>query len=181
MKTVNMLCAILILIGIAMPTNFAQNPAGAYTSVPTSLLACPYQGPASPITGTGTLAIVYTCSVPPAAPGTGIHIIYWSKHTTGTAAVLYQLSFGGTATTASQPSGSSNQLQRMEFEVINNVGVQNAQTMTTTAVDSNSGTVNLKLDTAAVNWSSAVPVTLQFNVASSDAVTPEQFIVEWRR
>ncbi len=64
--------------------------------------ACAYQGPASAVTGTGAAATYYTCSLPAGVMGAGQGIIITvvAKHTTGTVAVSYTLSFGGTSTTA---------------------------------------------------------------------------------
>ncbi len=142
---------------------------------------CAYQGPASPVTGNSADQPYYTCTVPAnaIAAGKGVRITVGSKHTTGTAAVSYRLSFGGTLTTVTNPSGSANQLDRIVYEVLNNAGVQNAQTIFTTAQDSNAGTNSLKLDTSSVNTANSVVINADFNVANTDQVTPEMFIVEY--
>jgi hypothetical protein len=145
--------------------------------------ACAYQGPASAITGTGAATIYYTCTLPAGVMGAGQGIIITAlaKHTTGTVGVTYTLSFGGTSTTAVAPSGSANQLERITYLIMNNPGSTSAQTISTVGQDSSGGTNSIKLDTAAVNTTSAVTINLQFNVASTDAITPEMFLVELKQ
>ncbi len=145
--------------------------------------ACAYQGPASAVTGTGAAATYYTCTLPAGllGAGQGIIITAVAKHTTGTAAVTYTLSFGGTSTTAASPTGAANQLERVVYVVMNNAGSTSAQTISTLAQDSNAGSNSIKLDTAAVNTASAVTINLQFNVAATDAITPEMFLTELKQ
>jgi hypothetical protein len=47
--------------------------------------------------------------------------------------------------------------------------------------DSNAGSNSIKLNTAAVNTASGVTINMQFNVASTDAITPEMFLVELKQ
>lgn len=145
--------------------------------------ACAYQGPASAVTGTGAAATYFTCTLPAGVMGTGQGIIVTAlaKHTTGTAAVTYTLSFGGTSTTAVAPAGAANQLERISYLIMNNPGSTGAQTISTLGQDSNAGSNSIKLDTAAVSTASAVTINLQFNVAATDAVTPEMFLVELKQ
>ena len=146
--------------------------------------ACAYQGPASAVTGTGAAATYYTCTLPAGVMGAaqGIIITVLAKHTTGTAAVSYTLSFGGTSTTAVPgTSGAANQLERITYVVMNTPGSTTTQTISTLGQDSNAGTNSIKLDTAAVNTASAVTINLQFNVAATDAITPEMFLVELKQ
>ena len=83
--------------------------------------ACAYQGPASAVQGTGAAATYYTCTIPAGAlaAGAGVRFTVTSQHTTGTASVSYNLSFGGTATTVAAPAGSANQLEEITFTVHN--------------------------------------------------------------
>lgn len=145
--------------------------------------ACAYQGPASAVTGTGSAATYYTCTLPAGVMGAGQGIIITvvAKHTTGTAAVNYTLSFGGTSTTAVAPTGAANQLERITYLVMNTPGSTSAQTISTLGQDSNAGNNSLKLDTASVSTASAVTISLQFNVAATDAITPEMFLVELKQ
>jgi hypothetical protein len=113
--------------------------------------------------------------------GQGIIITALAKHTTGTAAVTYTLSFGGTSTTTVAPAGAANQLERITYLIMNNPGSTSAQTISTLGQDSNAGSNSIKLDTSAVNTASAVTINLQFNVAATDAVTPEMFLVELKQ
>lgn len=145
--------------------------------------ACAYQGPASAVTGTGSAATYFTCTLPAGVVGAGQGIIITvvAKHTTGTAAVSYMLSFGGTSTTGVAPTGAANQLERITYLVMNNAGSTSAQTISTVGQDSNAGNNSIKLDTATVSTASAVTINLQFNVASTDAITPEMFLVELKQ
>ncbi len=145
--------------------------------------ACAYQAPASAITGTGAAATYYTCTLPAGVmgPGQGIIITAVAKHTTGTANVSYTLSFGGTSTTAVAPTGAANQLERVTYIVMNTPGSTSAQTISSMGQDSNAGNNSIKLDTSAVSTASAVTINLQFNVASTDAITPEMFLVELKQ
>jgi len=145
--------------------------------------ACAYQGPASAVTGTGAAATYFTCTLPAGVMGAGQGIIITAlaKHTTGTAAVTYTLSFGGTSTTATAPAGAANQLERITYLIMNNPGSTSAQTISTVGQDSNGGSNSIKLDTAAVSTASAVTINLQFNVANTDAITPEMFLVELKQ
>jgi hypothetical protein len=145
--------------------------------------ACAYQGPASAVTGTGAAATYFTCTLPAGVMGAGQGIIITAvaKHTTGTAAISYTLSFGGTSTTAALPGGAANQLEHITYLIMNNPGSTNAQTISTVGQDSNGGTNSIKLDTSAVSTASAVTINLQFNVAATDAITPEMFLVELKQ
>ena len=160
-----------------------ENNGAALTVGSADSSACAYQGPASVVTGTGAATTYFTCTLPAGvmAAGQGIIITVLAKHTTGTAAVTYTLSFGGTSTTAVAPSGAANQLERNTYVIMNNPGSTSAQSISTLGQDSNGGNNSIKLDTAAVSTSSAVTINLQFNVASTDAITPEMFLVELKQ
>ncbi|HTC64370.1 MAG TPA: hypothetical protein VK709_16135 [Candidatus Saccharimonadales bacterium] len=160
-----------------------ENNGAAQTVGSADSAACAYQGPATAVTGTGAAATYYTCTLPAGVMGAGqgVIITVLAKHTTGTAAVSYTLSFGGTSTTLTQPAGAANQVEKLTYIVMNNAGSTSAQTISTVGQDSNAGTNSIKLDTAAVNTSSAVTINLQFNVAATDAITPEMFLVELKQ
>ncbi len=64
---------------------------------------------------------------------------------------------------------------------MNKPGSTSAQTISTIGQDSNGGNNSIKLDTASVSTASAVTINLQFNVASTDAITPEMFLVELKQ
>jgi hypothetical protein len=160
-----------------------ENNGAAQTVGSADSSACAYQGPGSAVTGTGAAATYFTCTLPAGVMGAGQGIIITAvaKHTTGTAAVTYTLSFGGTSTTAVAPAGAANQLERISYLIMNNPGSTSAQTISTLGQDSNAGSNSIKLDTATVSTASAVTINLQFNVASTDAVTPEMFLVELKQ
>ncbi len=160
-----------------------ENNGAAQTVGSADSSACAYQGPGTAVTGTGAAATYFTCTLPAGVMGGGQGIIITAvaKHTTGTAAVTYTLSFGGTSTTAVSPTGAANQLERLTYLIMNNPGSTNAQTISTLGQDSNAGSNSIKLDTAAVSTASAVTINLQFNAAATDAVTPEMFLVELKQ
>jgi hypothetical protein len=160
-----------------------ENNGAAQTVGSADSAACAYQGPATAVTGTGAAATYYTCTLPAGVMGAGQGIIITvvAKHTTGTAAVNYTLSFGGTSTTAVAPAGAANQLERTTYLIMNNAGSTSAQTINTLGQDSNAGSNSIKLDTSAVSTASAVTINLQFNVAATDAITPEMFLVELKQ
>ena len=81
----------------------------------------------------------------------------------------------------SAPAGAANQLERITYLIMNNPGSTNAQTISTVGQDSSGGSNSIKLDTAAVSTASAVTINLQFNVAATDAITPEMFLVELKQ
>jgi hypothetical protein len=160
-----------------------ENNGAAQTVGSADSAACTYQGPASAVTGTGAAATYYTCTLPAGVMGAGqgLIITVLAKHTTGTASVSYTLSFGGTSTTAVPPAGVANQIEKLTYIVMNNAGSTSAQTISTLGQDSNAGTNSVKVDTAAVSMASAVTINLQFNVAATDAITPEMFLVELKQ
>lgn len=160
-----------------------ENNGAAQTVGSADSSACAYQGPLSAVTGTGAAATYYTCTLPAGVMGAGQGIIITAvaKHTTGTAAVTYTMSFGGTSTSSVAPSGAANQLEHITYLIMNNPGSTNAQTISTVGQDSNGGTNSIKLDTSAVSTTSAVTINLQFNVAATDAITPEMFLVELKQ
>jgi hypothetical protein len=135
------------------------------------------------VTGTGAAATFFTCTLPAGVVGAGQGIIITAvaQHTTGTANVNYTLSFGGTSTTAAAPSGAANQIEKLTYIIMNNPGSTSAQTISTVGQDSNAGSNSIKLNTAAVNTASGVTINMQFNVASTDAITPEMFLVELKQ
>jgi hypothetical protein len=160
-----------------------ENNGAAQTVGSADSSACAYQGPASPVTGTGAAATYFTCTIPAGVMGAGQGVILTvlAKHTTGTASVTYTLSFGGTSTTSVAPSGAANQIEHLTYLIMNNSGSTSAQTISTVGQDSSGGTNSIKLDTATVSTASAVTINLQFNVASTDAITPEMFLVELKQ
>ncbi len=160
-----------------------ENNCSAQTVGSADSSACAYQGPASAVTGTGAATTYFTCTLPAGVMGAGQGIIITTlaKHTTGTATVNYTLSFGGTSTTAAVPPGAANQLERISYLIMNNPGSTSAQTISTVGQDSNAGSNSIKLDAAAVNTASAVTINVQFNVAATDAITPEMFLVELKQ
>jgi hypothetical protein len=160
-----------------------ENNGAAQTVGSADSAACAYQGPATAVTGTGAAATYYTCTLPAGvmSAGQGVIVTVVSKHTTGTATVNYTLTFGGTSTTAIPQTGAANQLEKVTYVIMNNAGSTSAQTISSLGQDSNAGTNSQKLDTAAVSTTSAVTINLQFNVAATDAITPEMFLVELKQ
>jgi hypothetical protein len=140
-----------------------------------TVIACPNQGAVAAVTGNGAALAFYTCTIPAGMikAGGGIEIYTLSKHTTGSANILYNVSFGGTATTARTVTGSANQRVTIRWIVMNAAGSQSSQTIGGEFNDSNTGQVIELQDTATVNTANAVVVNVLFNVANTDAITPQ--------
>lgn len=139
-----------------------------------------YQGPLSPVTGTGSAATYYTYSLPANTLATGkcLRIEISSKHSTGSSSASMTLSFGGTSTTGmGDDITSTSAISMMVYKVCNNGGTS-VQTMDSKVERGLAGTVFRRFDTAAVNTTSGVTINAQFNVANTDAITPETLTIE---
>lgn len=106
--------------------------------------------------------------------GSGIRIMVIASHTTGAGSITYRLSFGGTLTTGLATVGAAAPVVfRHIYEIWNNAGVTNAQTMISTISDA--ATIpKYFIDTAAVDTQAGnVTINATFNVAAGDKVTPK--------
>ena len=135
-----------------------------------------YQGAAGAITGTGAAATVFTTTVPSIPAGGCVNIDFGLSHTTGTASVVYSFSystFNGTWFTSTHTG-----VKAGIVSLCNNAGVQNAQQWNfTSGSDNNGGTfvgvLPAVVTGGAIASGSSQTLKLTFNVAATDAVTPE--------
>jgi len=134
-------------------------------------------GPSSAITGSGSYQTVFSLSLPAGTFTTGHGAVCNARwtHSTGTAAISFQWKLGSTAYTAqSITSGVS----------ATNIGVASVEILTPSSLSSQtaivlplqqggatpvSGIVN----SSSENLANAATLLFQFNVASTDAVTPQ--------
>lgn len=138
------------------------------------------QGPLSPVTGTGSDATIYTYSLAANAvmAGQGLRITAFWNHSTGSASVTYKLKLGST-TLLSFSSADTSAGSSTVMEIFNNTSVQNAQhwsarTILGGAPDTSSNATG----TSSVDLSLISALTLTMNVAATDQVTPELWLVE---
>lgn len=105
--------------------------------------------------------------------GSGIRITAISFHSTGAGSIIYKLSFGGTLTTGIGLTAGAAGYTRAVYEVWNNAGVTNAQTIVTFIGDKFTAGFSF-VDTAAVDTQAgAVTINTDFNVAAGDKITPK--------
>jgi hypothetical protein len=125
----------------------------------------------SPVVGTGADANLYTFTIPAntLAAGKGIHFKAYWHHTTGTASVTMKLKFG--ATTLTSNASASTTFDHFEGDIYNNSGVTNAQT-SFLDVYQNNVFLGSGATTSANDMTTAITISLTFNVANTDQVTP---------
>lgn len=149
-------------------------PAGASTVIS-------YQGPLSPVTGNGAMQNLYTFSIPTIPASKGVRLRFMYKHTTGTASCTTQVIFGATTvlTTSNFPNNLNGNTLSAEVDIFNNAGVQNAQNTFLTQMTSGTSVSAASIGaTSSENTAGAVSLTVQFNVANTDTVTPTLFLLE---
>jgi hypothetical protein len=132
------------------------------------------QANAAAITGTGSAATVYTYTLPAnlIVNLKCIRITFGLSHSTGSASVQYVLSLNGVSlvTVSNAASGSS----AAQLTLLNTGATAGTATILSSG--------NLPLQGAAtytgLAWASPQALTLTFNVAATDQVTPVQWVVE---
>lgn len=134
----------------------------------------------TPITGTASAVTIFTYSLPANTLGAGgcIRINTMFVHSTGSASIQFQLTFGAStmSSVASATTGANGAYY--EYTVCNKPGVTNAQVAggkgayASTAISMNQGA------TSTTDTTSAVTINWTFNVAATDAITPGFFVVE---
>lgn len=136
-----------------------------------------FQGTLAAITGNSADQTMYTYTLPAntIGPNQGFRITTVSTHSTGTASVTYKLFINGQSATifsSSSSSGSFNtRLLEMDATSTTSVGVIQTTNFQTLINDGELGYTGL-------NWAANQVITLTFNVANTDAVTPYLFLVE---
>src|SRR5260221_248775 len=91
---------------------------------------------ASAIVGTGADATLYTFTIPAnnVGAGKGMRVSAGFLHGLGSASITYKLILGSTTVCSYSASGST-ATESWQFEIINNPGIQNAQTASSTVSD----------------------------------------------
>jgi hypothetical protein len=157
-----------------------SNPAITNTG---TVLACPNQGALAAVTGLGATTPIpfVSCTIPAGMMKAGgcVQVDMLSVHTTGNANNTIGLTFGGIATagTSGTITGNANQRERVSALICNAVGSTTSQIIMSAYTDSNAGNNVTRFDTASINTNLPVVVGAQIQVANTDAVTSELFVV----
>lgn len=126
-------------------------------------------------------------TIPTIPAGRGIRVKCAWNHAGGTASTVYKLIVGGSSigTLATSTGVDNTQNEYIICDLVNNAGVQNAQTFinqqflrTANVANVSLNNIAIQAGTSAVNF--AIPQTLNvsFNVANTDQITPRYLIVE---
>ncbi|HEV7520123.1 MAG TPA: hypothetical protein VGP89_03425 [Candidatus Angelobacter sp.] len=136
------------------------------------------QDPLAAVTGNGTDLTLYTFTVPAntVQAGKGIRVRTISLNNNNTA-VTYKLILGATTLSTFSSAAAAGGSQRLDVDLFNNAGVQNAQTTNVFAVD-NVTIVGNSAGTAAENFAGALVVKVTANEAAASTVTPKKWTVE---
>jgi hypothetical protein len=154
--------------------NMVVAPGGAVLHGPQTLID--RQGPRAPETGTGSAVTLYKTMIPAnrIAAGKGFRVHFQYRHSTGVASVIYTLKLG--PNTIQSFNSADVVLDDMVYEIFNNAGVQNAQTISAnTFVNSHRATAEF---TTTTDMSEAESLTLTATFPDADQVTPVQWTVE---
>lgn len=142
------------------------------------------QGASGAITGTGADATLFTktLSASQIEAGKGIRITAGFLHNSGTASVTYKIKYGATVIDSlSYANFGTTVSDKWEYTIMNNTGVQNAQTFIRDCVLNGNGsasTASQNTGTSAADFSTSAALALTFNVAATDQVTPKFWLVE---
>lgn len=135
------------------------------------------QGPAGQVTGTGALTNIYTYSIPGGTMSATscIRATVWAHHSTGSTGFPYSWNFAGTSIAYASNAGSGS--ANASITICNNAAT-NVQYLSASNITIGTATLAGGIATSAVDTTSAQSISFQFNVASSDKVTPDAFTVE---
>lgn len=136
-----------------------------------------FQGPAAAITGNGSAQNIYTYTLPAntVTTGKGIRITTSWTHSTGTASVVYNLSINGQSTNIITSTSNSGAF------VTRYVTIADTSTTGKGLIQSTNFQTLLNdglLNYTGLSWSSNQVISATFNVAATDAVTPQFWLVE---
>ncbi len=151
--------------------------AGAGNSV---TLLCKAGGQAAQ-TGTSADLVLtsFSCVIPAntTSAGKGFRVYFAVEHTTGAANVAYKMRIGGsTAFAFTWTDGASVVKSAGYITVLNNAGVQNAQTSSSLALLA--GAIATGSNTGAFDFTQSQTLDFTFSVANTDTVTGKMFTVE---
>ena len=160
-------------------TETLQNKSLAGASSGNSVTLLNYQGPASAIVGTGADATLYTYTLPAntLATGKAIRVSFGAVHSTGAASTQFKLKFGGTEVMNGMTgTGGASGVAAETF--IANVGNTSTQKAWSNVRQIDATLLSPQGATAAIATTASVTILVTFNVAATDQVTPEMFMVE---
>ena len=165
------------LVGKAT-TDTLSNKTLTAASNANSITLLNYQSAIAPITGTGALATMYSYTLPGATMGAGkgIRFTMMVNHTTGSTNTQYRLNVGAANLSFSATGTSITAIALF----MNNIGVTNAQQFLQFPAFAASAVLasSQGATTSAIDSTANIAITWQFNVANTDAVTPQMFMVE---
>ncbi len=129
----------------------------------------------SAITGNGSAQVFYTYSLPAGAivQGAGIRIRAGWQHSSGTASVAYVLSLNGVSLVSLSDATSGQYL--IDLTVLNSA----ATTGTECGTLGRAGNLLVAAQSVTgLSWAAAQTLSISFNVANTDQITPEFWLVE---
>jgi hypothetical protein len=134
------------------------------------------QANASAIVGTSSAVTIYTYTIPANTVGNlkGIRLTVTVNHSTGSASVAYALTLNGQSVWTN--SNSLTGFGSGQFTILNTGATSG--TFSRTAQLFGSGGDSWTDPIPSLSWSSNQALTLTFNVANTDQVTPIQWVVE---
>lgn len=136
------------------------------------------QGPVTAITGNGADQNLYTYSIPGNTIGAskGFRVKFAFQKTAGSASTTYRLKLGSTTlfTWVSNFAG----LTTGTLLVMNATGVQNAQWFMGQVLEGTAIVTNQQGVSAVESLATTDAISLTFNVANTDQVTPKMWVVE---
>jgi hypothetical protein len=152
----------------------------AAQAAPTSAVILDKQDVLGALTGDSTDKTMYTYSMPSGtlAASKGIRVTMYLRHSTGANSVTYKVSFGATAVTVAAVTANTNSME-IHSMVFNNTASTTAQWMATSVVGVGA-TGDARIGAPAENTNSGSPIVVKatFNVANTDQVTPQGWLVE---
>jgi hypothetical protein len=179
--TAGMSAASIIDSGLANQTCLGTDSSGLLKagtcggSGPANLLN--FQGPASPVTGTGSNNPFYSYTLPggSVATGQGIRVKVGWTHSTGSATISYGLYLKSAFIGGGSSAGTSGYILTAD--------IWNTASTTGASIESfnpnNSTALVSAQSLTSLNWASDQSLVIQFNVTSTDAITPILFSVEF--
>jgi hypothetical protein len=166
---------------LACPVTGSCTVTGALTLTPSagntiSLLNA--QANASAIVGTGATATVYTYTLPANTVGNlkGFRLTTGWTHSTGSASVTYNVTLNGVSLSGGTFAATTSGAYTSTWTVLNTASTAGTSQFT---ASNSAGIQGLNANVlAGLAWASPQVLTLTFNVAATDQVTPIQWVVE---
>jgi hypothetical protein len=162
--------------GSPVAGQYVDGGTGAWTALPSSSgsTVLNAQGGASPITGTGSVATVFTYTLPGGTVANlkALRVTVGWTHSTGSASVSYNVTLNG-VTSGCNASASITGPINCAVTFLN-TGSTTGDSFSTSTVTGAAAAVAL----TGLAWSSSQVLKFTFNVANTDQVTPILWLVE---